>query len=252
MSELLLDPTLQDLHQGGQGHQQQQQPEVPSSSWKGSARPNTSQHQRETETRETAFIDGEDILQEYELAVERAQTWTGPARFGFNAMLASPNYKNKLRLKPDKMERIIHFLTVPAAKSREKDRADAQAKHQAQHWKYEDGILYRKESRLDQPRRHISATDIFDVLTAEHLRSRHHGRDKMLKVLEAKYIGYTKDELMYVLDRCLVCSSKHLRGAAGRRRENKQSNGSENGEGGPGLDEMTFVGVNDIERPSIG
>ena len=164
-----------------------------------------------------------DILHDYHLAVERAQTWTGISRFGFNSMLASPEYKNKLRMKPEKMERIVHFLTNPDAKSQEKNRADAQAKHQAQQWMYQDGILYRKESRLQQPRRHVTADEVFDILTAEHLRSGHHGRDKMLKVLEAKYIGYTKDELMYVIDSCLVCSSKQIRGAAARRRENRQA-----------------------------
>ena len=167
------------------------------------------------------------ILNNYDIAVERAQTWTMTARFGFNAMLASPEYKNKLRLKPDKMERVIHFLTIPDAKSREKDRTDAQAKHQAQNWLLQDGMLYRKESRLQHPRRHVGANEVFDILTGEHLKSGHHGRDKMLKVLEAKYIGYTKDELMYVLDHCLVCSSKHIRGAAARRKELKQGNESD-------------------------
>ena len=166
----------------------------------------------------------DNILNDYDIAVERAQTWTMTARFGFKAMLASPEYKNKLRMKPDKMERITHFLTVPDAKSREKNRADAQAKHQAQNWLYQDGVLYRKESRLQHPRRHVGADEVFDILTAEHVKSCHHGRDKMLKVLEAKYIGYTKDELMYVLDHCLVCSSKHIRGAAARRKELKQGN----------------------------
>lgn len=169
-----------------------------------------------------------DFLSDKDLARERAQTWTGLSRFGFNAMLASPEYKNKLRLKPDKMERILYFLTAVEAKSREKDRADAQAKHQAQQWFLEDGILYRKDSRLEQPRRHVAADEAFDILTAEHLKSGHHGRDKMLKVLEAKYIGYTKDELMFVLEHCLVCSSKHIRGAAARRREHRQGNDHKN------------------------
>ena len=72
----------------------------------------------------------------------------------------------------------------------------------------------------------MGADEVFDILTAEHLKSGHHGRDKMLKILEAKYIGYTKDELMYVLDHCLACSSKHIRGAAARRKGLKQGNES--------------------------
>ena len=103
-------------------------------------------------------------------------------------MLASQDYKNKLRLKPDKMERIVHFLTTPDAKSREKDRGDAQAKHQAQQWLYQDGVLFRKDSRLQLPRRHVTVDEVFDIITAEHLRSGHHGRDKMLKVLEVREI----------------------------------------------------------------
>lgn len=123
--------------------------------------------------RSSAIQAGGDILKDDDLAIERAQTWTGVARFGFNAMLVSADYKNKLRLQPGKMERIIHFLTTPDAKSREKDRADAQTKHQAQQWLYQDSILYRKESRLQQPRRHVTSHEVFDILTAEHLRSGH-------------------------------------------------------------------------------
>lgn len=48
--------------------------------------------------------------------------------------LAAPAYKNKLRLRTDKLDRIVYFLTTPDAKSREKDRSDAQAKHQAGQW----------------------------------------------------------------------------------------------------------------------
>ena len=197
-SDLLLDPALQSL--------------------------NASNEESPNREAGIAVPNNDDILGDYNLAVERAQTWTTIARFGFNAMLASAEYKNKLRLKPDKMVRIVHFLTVPDAKSRERDRADAQAKHQAQDWLYENGVLYRKASRLQVQRRHVGVNEVFDILTAEHLKSGHHGRDKMLKLLEAKYIGYTKDEVMYVLEHCLECSSKHIRGAAARRKEVKQGN----------------------------
>ncbi|KAK5173366.1 uncharacterized protein LTR77_002047 [Saxophila tyrrhenica] len=145
-----------------------------------------------------------DILQDHDLAAERAQTWTGIARFGFNAMLASPMYRNKLRLKPAKMERIVYFLTTPDAKSQERHRADAQVKHQAQQWGMHNGLLYRKADRAHQIRRHVGADEAFDVITAEHLLANHPGRDKMLKLLEVRYIGYTKEELMYVLDHCLA------------------------------------------------
>jgi hypothetical protein len=224
--DLVLDPALQQSESSSQGSQEHSQENAPSIS-------------RRSQQEASLFVPAaeDDILKDYDIAVERAQTWTMTARFGFNAMLASPEYKNKLRLKPDKLERILHFLMVPEAKSRERDRADAQAKHQAQNWLYQGGILYRKESRLQHPRRHVAANEVFDILTAEHLKSGHHGRDKMLKVLEAKYIGYTKDELMYVLDHCLTCSSKHIRGAAARRKELKQGSdfvpqyGSRNGVG---------------------
>ena len=211
--ELTLDPALHDAETALQSH------------GRGSLSVEGEFDGHEQQTMSTAAgasNEERDVLKDYNLAVERAQTWSGPSRFGFNAMLASPEYKNKLRLKPEKMERIIFFLTTADAKSREKDRTDAQAKYQSQFWTFQDGILYRKASRMDQPRRHVSAGEAFDILTAEHLHCGHLGRDKMLKLLETKYIGYTKDELMYVLEHCLVCSSKYIRGAAARRRENKQ------------------------------
>lgn len=189
------------------------------------------------------FVQRDDILLDYDLAVERAQAWAGTARFSFNAMLVGPEYKNKLRLTAGKLERIVHFLTAPGAKSREKDRADAQVKHQSRKWLYDGGVLYRKDSRSGHLRRHISAEEVFDILTAEHLRSTHHGRDKMLKVLEAKYIGYTKDELMFVIDHCLVCSSKQIRGAAARRRVKRQIGDLENGNVEQGPNAMTSTGI---------
>ena len=211
---ILLDPELQEPPWSLNGHQ------VHEEAGEGQPRPPVS----------TAHDFEDDILNDHDLVVQRAQTWTGITRFGFNAMLASPEYKNKLRLKPDKMERIVYFLTKPDAKIRDGDRADSQAKHQARLWMYQNGILYRRESRLQQPRRHVSASEVFNILTAEHLRSGHHGRDKLLRVLEVKYIGYTKPEVMYILDHCPVCSNKHIRGAVARRRNQyRQSNGFENG-----------------------
>ena len=230
---ILLDPQLQESNNGAVQTGQQDDPSVIQTHGLRNVTP-------KRQSGSASVVPNGDILTDYDLAVERAQTWTGVARFGFNAMLASPEYKNKLRLKPDKMERILYFLTNPEAKSREKDLADAQAKHQAQHWMYESSVLYRKESRLQHSRRHVNDAEVFDILTAEHLRSYHQGRDKMLKMLEAKYIGYTKDELMYVLDHCLVCSSKHIRGAAARRRENKHLTDL----GETRSDEMTSMIVN--------
>ncbi len=167
----------------------------------------------------------DDILQDYDLAVERAQTWTGVARFGFNAMLASTEHKNKLRLKPENMERIVFFLTNPDAKSQDGGTADAQtrkAKFQAHQWTLYDGQLYRNPDQAHKThRRHVATHEVFDILTAEHLIAGHLGRDKSIKLLADKYIGYNKDELLYVLEHCLVCSGKYIRGAVARRQEQK-------------------------------
>ena len=245
MAEQVLDPALRELGYIAHGHRQ-----VTVSSSKDDDATHIGIFQGRPGSPGIAS-DIQDISRDYDIAVERAQTWTGVARFGFNALLASPVYKNKLRLKPDRKERIIYFLTVHDAKSREKDRTDAQAKYQAHRWMYENGFLYRKESRLQQPRRHLDASEVFDVLTAEHLISGHHGRDKMLKVLETKYIGYTKEELMYVLDHCLECSSKYIRGAAAKRRETGQGNDLNNGDAESGLSEMTSTNVSPVPRRSM-
>lgn len=169
----------------------------------------------------------EDPLLGHDLAFERAQTWTGLARFGFNAMLASPGHKNKTRLNPDKLARISEFLVNPNTKSRERDPGDAQMKHQSQQWllSSSDGRMYRRpDPTHPQMRQHVGAREAFDILTAEHLRGGHCGRDKMLKSLEARYIGYTKDEVMYVLHHCLVCSERKVaRGAAAKRRGQNDS-----------------------------
>jgi hypothetical protein len=214
---ILLDPTLQEPPRPVEGRKRR--------------RSELLQPSRQGQTpRAVTIVDrSSDILANLDIAVERAQAWTGFARFGFNAMLASADYKNKLRLKQDKLDRIVYFLAHPEAKSRERDRADAQAKHQARQWTLQGGVLYRKGPQRDQLRRHVPSYEVFDILTAEHIQSVHLGRDKMLKLLEVKYIGYTKDELMYVLEHCLVCSGKCIRGAAAKRRQQKQDNASHPG-----------------------
>ena len=120
-------------------------------------------------------------------------------------MLASPEYRNELRLKPDKAYWILYFLTFPDAPCREKDGADAVTKQQAQHWTLLDDRLCIKADRSHSIRRHVAADEVFDILTAEHLRHDHAGRDEMLKMLESRYIGYTKAEVMYVIANCSTC-----------------------------------------------
>lgn len=38
------------------------------------------------------------------------------------------------------------------------------------------------------------------------MRSDHCRRDKMLKLLEVKYIGYIEEELIHVVEQCSICS----------------------------------------------
>lgn len=72
---------------------------------------------------------------------------------------------------------------------------DHQTKYQAANWLLRDGRLYRKaESKGGRSdislRRHLDVDEVWDVLTAEHLRSEHLGRDRLRKALEKRFIGY--------------------------------------------------------------
>lgn len=146
-----------------------------------------------------------------ELEEERAELWSPEARKAFHEMVTAPGYINRYRLHMKKRERMMQFLQNPDKEPMLCDGSrDHQTKYQAAHWAVLNGKLYRKpeSGRVGRFRRHLDDFEAWDVLTAEHIRSGHLGRDKLRKVLEQKYIGYTLQEIMFVLKECKKCSGR--------------------------------------------
>jgi hypothetical protein len=112
-----------------------------------------------------------------------------------------------------KRERMMQYLQNPDREPLLCDgNRDHQTKYQAANWTVLDGKLYRKpeSGRVARYRRHLDDFEAWDVLTMEHLRSGHLGRDKLRKVLEQNYIGYTLQEIMFVLKECKKCAGRGL------------------------------------------
>ena len=148
-----------------------------------------------------------------ELEAERAQLWSADSRKVFHEMVTAPGYINRYRLHMKKRERMMQYLQNPDKEPLLCDGSrDHQTKYQAAHWTVLNGKLYRnpESGRVARYRRHLDYFEVWDVLTMEHLRSGHLGRDKLRKVLEQNYIGYTLQEIMFVLKECKKCAGRGL------------------------------------------
>ena len=145
------------------------------------------------------------------MEAERAKLWSSESRKAFHDMVTAPGYINRYRLHMKKRERMMQYLQNPDREPLLCDGSrDHQTKYQAAHWTVLNGKLYRKpeSGRVARYRRHLDDFEAWDVLTLEHLRSGHLGRDKLRKVLEQNYIGYTLQEIMFVLNQCRKCAGR--------------------------------------------
>lgn len=140
---------------------------------------------------------------------ERQKLWSNDDRKAFHEMVTAEGYVNRYRMHMKKYQRMVHCLEHPDLDPTLCDGTkDHQTKYQAANWTLIDGRLYRKPEagRVGSLRRHLDETETWDVLTREHLTSGHLGRDKLRKRLEQKYIGYTLQEIMFVLKECKRCN----------------------------------------------
>ena len=150
--------------------------------------------------------------QDRELDHERRRNWSDSARGAFHVMITAPGYINRYRLNPKKRQLMLHYLRNPDVVPMNPDGTkDHQSRYQAAHWTLSDGSLYRKpdSGRVGKLRRHLNESEVWDVLTTKHLCSGAHlGRDKLRKRLEGRFIGYTLQEIMFVLRECQRCGGR--------------------------------------------
>lgn len=140
---------------------------------------------------------------------ERRSLWSTESRNAFHEMVTAEGYVNRYRMHMKKYQRMVHCLEHPDLDPMLCDGTkDHQTKFQAANWTLIDGRLYRKPEtgRVNSLRRHLDESEAWDVLTREHLISGHLGRDKLRKRLEQNYIGYTLQEIMFVLKECKRCN----------------------------------------------
>jgi len=148
---------------------------------------------------------------------ERQSFWSEGARKGFHEMVTAEGYVNRYRMHMKKKQRMIAQLEDPELEITLCDGSkDHQTKYQSANWTLKDGFLYRKPEagRVGKLRRHLDELEAWEVISREHLLSGHLGRDKLRKRLEQKYIGYTLQEIMFVLKECNRCGGKEKHGPA--------------------------------------
>ena len=139
---------------------------------------------------------------------ELRSLWSDDSRKVFHDMVTADGYVNRYRMHMKKRQRLAHHLEHPDLDPVLCDGTkDHQTKYQAANWTLIDGKLFRKPEvgRVGKLRRHLDEVEAWEVLTREHLRSGHLGRDKIRKRLEQRYIGYTLQEIMLVLKECRRC-----------------------------------------------
>ncbi|KAL1304404.1 hypothetical protein AAFC00_003403 [Neodothiora populina] len=136
--------------------------------------------------------------------------WAESSRIEFHQKFntSNPTYKNKLRLNPAAEARVRFFLLHPNSPIDPNSPADARLKARSRSYTLHPwtphGHLYRADNGPTL-RRHVSETEVWGLLTDEHVRSGHKGRDRMLSIIKERYVGYTLEELMFVLSTCRVC-----------------------------------------------
>lgn len=138
-------------------------------------------------------------------------------KFNFN----NPAYKNKLRLYPHAEQRVRYFLLNPDAPLDPSLSSDARLKLRAKGYTLQpllpNGTLYRNESTIASTtlRQHVSEANVWNILTSEHVKSGHKGRDRMLSLIKDRFVGYTLEELMFVLGTCRLCARARMSGSGG-------------------------------------
>ena len=145
------------------------------------------------------------------LSLDLAENWSEESREAFQTMISAPGYVNRYRLDPKKKTLFEKYLHDPSKEPLNEDGTrDHQMRYQASHWLLANGHLYRrpKSSRSDHLRRHLDTEEVWSAITAEHLRHGHFGRDKLRKALDRRYIGYSPQEIMFVLKECKRCSGR--------------------------------------------
>ena len=156
--------------------------------------------------------------------------WNGQSRTEFHRKFnpaLNSTYKNKLRLAPDAEARVRHFLLHPQSPLDPNSPSDARLKARSKSYTLfpyaPHGHLYRTETTaagsgsgvpgVTTLRRHVGEREVWDLLTSEHMKSGHKGRDRMLALIKERFVGYTLEELMFVLGSCRVCA--RARGVGG-------------------------------------
>lgn len=178
----------------------------PSSSSSQSHQP-LQQNQLQQELRDISDEDLEELI---------LNPWTDSSHKTFHHKFspANPSYKNKLRLNPHAESRVRHFVMNPTSGLDPRYPSDARLKNRSKaytlHPRTPTGQLYRSDTATGIVRRHVGSGEVWDMLTNEHVRSGHKGRDKMLSLIKEKFIGYTLEEVMFVLYECRVCQRAKL------------------------------------------
>lgn len=111
-----------------------------------------------------------------------------------------------------------YFVLHPAASIDPRYASDARLKNRSKaytlHPPAPHGHLYRADTSTGTLRRHVGDHEVWEMLTAEHVRSGHKGRDRMLGIIKERFVGYTLEELMFVLSTCRVCQGARGGGGA--------------------------------------
>lgn len=190
-----------------ENNQQQPQPNgttITTTTTTPSTQPQPSQQQAPT----LSDADLEDII---------THPWTQASKLEFHKKFnpANPSYKNKLRLPASAEARVRHFLLQPHAPLDPNSPADARLKARAKSYTLHpfspQGFLYRNDTGT-LLRRHVGEHEVWGLLTNEHVRSGHKGRDRMLSLIKERFVGYTLEELMFVLGSCRVCQRARMVG----------------------------------------
>jgi hypothetical protein len=124
----------------------------------------------------------------------------------FEEYINSNTYHNREQLPYEKWHQMHVLLDDPTIKP--EDRETINLKHRTQlNFELIHNKLYRqKDKRHLNPRYVVPKSEVFDVITQEHLKLLHAGRNKVWPAIEQQYYGIKREDVEFILKRCKNCT----------------------------------------------
>lgn len=138
---------------------------------------------------------------------EVSSHWADDSRLAFIQQFSRESHL--LMVEPDRERLIRHYVLSPDARASTK--RQYRYRTDAKEYVLEGEALYHETSEGGVRKRVqqlTSAQQVWEVITAEHCRSGHGGRDSVKERLGKRWRGWNRKDIQFIINRCQTCAGK--------------------------------------------